>query len=270
MKAVSTKPKQESMIVYKYLHPNRVGVLTDGLIRFTQAAALNDPFESTPIGTSLFKSLVERQRELVKQSRFKLEGMDKVEVEAFIIKKAREVEGGIREQARQNYGILSVSLERSELLMWSHYCDSHRGFVVGFEGLHEYFQRGIPDKRGGLREIRYTETRPVLPPMEDFHTQNVAEILLFSKSPHWRYERELRMLHNLKHADLRIEPEAGGDTVYLFKFPVETVREIILGCRMSDSLRQKIVTVAKEKYPLARIFQAKVSDTEFKIVIEEV
>jgi site-specific DNA-adenine methylase len=35
------------MIVYKYLSPNRASVLENGLIRFTQSGALNDPFETT-------------------------------------------------------------------------------------------------------------------------------------------------------------------------------------------------------------------------------
>lgn len=34
------------MIVYKYLRPERIDVLKNSLIRFTQPAALNDPFES--------------------------------------------------------------------------------------------------------------------------------------------------------------------------------------------------------------------------------
>jgi hypothetical protein len=186
--AKSSAPKQESMIVYKYLPPNLVSVLVNSTLRFTQAVALNDPFEASPLGTYLNKSLVDKQREWVKQSGIELAGMDKVEVEAYIIRRARELVHSITEHARQDFGILSVSLERSQLLMWSHYCDSHRGFVVGFEGLHDYFQKGIPDKRGGLRRVIYTEKRPYLPPFDRFSSYNVAEILLFAKSPHWSYE----------------------------------------------------------------------------------
>ena len=36
------------MIVYKYVHPSRTSILEEGLIRFTQSPALNDPFETTP------------------------------------------------------------------------------------------------------------------------------------------------------------------------------------------------------------------------------
>src|SRR5260370_40744900 len=45
--SVSTR-SSVSQIAYKYLHPDRLDVLKNGLIRFTEAPALNDPFESTP------------------------------------------------------------------------------------------------------------------------------------------------------------------------------------------------------------------------------
>jgi hypothetical protein len=127
------------MIVYKYLSPARTSVLRDARIRFTQAAALNDPFESDPIGTTLFKSLVESQREIYERESSVLSGMEKIEVAAAMLKNAREATTNFIEDIRQNFGILSVSKERSDLLMWSHYCDSHKGLVVGFEGLHTYF-----------------------------------------------------------------------------------------------------------------------------------
>ena len=38
----------QDLTVYKYVGLDRVDVLTNGLIRFTQVAALNDPFESRP------------------------------------------------------------------------------------------------------------------------------------------------------------------------------------------------------------------------------
>jgi hypothetical protein len=258
------------MIVYKYLPPNLVSVLVNSTLRFTQAVALNDPFESSPLGTHLNKSLVDGQREWVKQSGIEVTGMGKVEVEAYIIQRAREVVQSVTEPVRRNFGILSVSLERSELLMWSHYCDSHRGFVIGFEGLHEYFQKGIPDKRGGLREVIYSEKRPHLPPFDRFSEYNVAEILLLTKSLHWSYEKELRMLHNIEHADINLGPDQGGHNIYLFKFPPETVKEIILGCQISEDKRQELFTVAREKYPEAKIFQAVMNKTEFKLDLEEV
>ena len=36
------------MMIYKYVVPDRIDVLENSLIRFTQANALNDPFEVDP------------------------------------------------------------------------------------------------------------------------------------------------------------------------------------------------------------------------------
>ncbi len=262
--------QEENMIVYKYLHPDRVSVLSDGLIRFTQATALNDPFESNPVGTPLFKSLVERQKQILASSGEQVSGMDLLEIRAHIIKNARTAVQNIIDDTRNNKGILSLSLNRSELLMWSHYCDSHRGFVVGFYGLHDYFQKDIPDKRGGLRPVEYLKTRPALPAAEEFSTQNVANILLFSKSPHWAYEREMRMLHNVEHADKKITPDDGSPNIYLFEFPAETVMEVILGCQMPKLKQEEITALVKEKYPSAKLYQAEMSKTDFDLVIEEI
>jgi hypothetical protein len=36
------------MILYKYLHPDRIDVLTQKMVRFTQPGDFNDPFEFRP------------------------------------------------------------------------------------------------------------------------------------------------------------------------------------------------------------------------------
>jgi len=46
------------MIVYKYLHPRSSSVLEEGLIRFSQSAVLNDPFETTPKMERLKQSFI--------------------------------------------------------------------------------------------------------------------------------------------------------------------------------------------------------------------
>src|SRR5258706_3354075 len=60
------------MTVYKYVTPERVDVLRNGRVRFTQAAALNDHFEARTCLTDLRKWFENRSRRLVKnvESRF--------------------------------------------------------------------------------------------------------------------------------------------------------------------------------------------------------
>lgn len=259
----------ETMVVYKYLPPERTDVLRGGRIRFTQASALNDPFESTPLTAVLRESLIQGQEELLASTGNQLYGHDST-VRYHMRKNARKSVENIINDTRNNKGILSLSLNRSELLMWSHYCNSHRGFIIGFDGLHEYFQKGIPDKRGGLRPVIYSEHRPSLPPFSEFSNYNVAEILLFTKSPHWGYERELRMLHNVKDADDDNHLDPNGNKVYLFNFPAESVKEVILGCQMPVSLIKEITNLIKERYQDAEVYQAVMSKTEFNLEFSEV
>jgi len=47
------------MLIYKYVVPDRIDILENGNIRFTQVDALNDPFESYPCFTLYAKSFSE-------------------------------------------------------------------------------------------------------------------------------------------------------------------------------------------------------------------
>jgi len=38
-----------------------------------------------------------------------------------------------QEDKKRRYAVLSLSRTNNNLLMWAHYCDCHRGFVIGFE-----------------------------------------------------------------------------------------------------------------------------------------
>ncbi|EPJ44297.1 MAG: hypothetical protein OFPII_35920 [Osedax symbiont Rs1] len=46
---------------------------------------------------------------------------------------------GIAHQDFDMYGILSMTERIDNLLMWSHYADSHTGFVIGFDPSHDFF-----------------------------------------------------------------------------------------------------------------------------------
>jgi hypothetical protein len=81
---------------------------------------------------------------------------------------------------------------------------------------------------------------------------------------------QMRMLHNVERADKKITPDDGGPTIYLFEYPAETVKEVILGCQMPKLKREEIIALVKEKYPSANLYQAEMSKTDFDLVIEEI
>jgi len=64
--------------------------------------------------------------------------------------------GGYDKQNRFNQvGVLSLSARPDSAVMWSHYADSHRGFVIGLDTNHDFFERDI--RTFHVKEFGYTD-----------------------------------------------------------------------------------------------------------------
>ena len=126
----------------------------------------------------------------------------------------------------ENYAILSLGKVPNNLLMWAHYCDSHRGFVLGFDSTHDFFQTREFKRFSTLAEVHYSNERPVMPAPDEWDgsqeqiekslsNEDLAELFFFTKSEDWKYEQELRMIANPEIADRRVDGADGHD-IYLF------------------------------------------------------
>src|SRR2546421_10408183 len=102
------------MIVYKYLSSDRIDVLQNGVIRFTQPAALNDPYESRPNLCEFRRSIERALRDAsgVIPTADDLHGIQEAISETF---------GRLNEDNASGLVFLSLSKNRNNLLMWSHY-----------------------------------------------------------------------------------------------------------------------------------------------------
>lgn len=115
-------------------------------------------------------------------------------------------------------GLLCLSERHDDLLMWSHYADRHRGFVLGFERSPE----NIVGRQAS--PVVYQQAYPRLS-LVDFDPKTnpqSAEILWLTKSVHWAYEREWRLL-----------AQEGGRSYTLDA----AICSVVFGMRMSDSDR---------------------------------
>lgn len=91
-------------MLYKYLPPERVDVLTEQMLRFTPLLSLNDPFEySVKIGKHIYELAEDASTDETK--------------------------------------FVSLSRNHTNLLMWSHYAASHSGFCIAFRRNHKYFDK---------------------------------------------------------------------------------------------------------------------------------
>lgn len=211
------------MIVYKYLLPDRVDVLENASIRFTQPDALNDPFESFPNFSDLKKNVEEFIKTDFNQ---RFGGSVPDESLSWIMERVNDEITNIPRSVGERLVMLSLTKKRNNGLMWSHYTDSHKGLVIGFDSNCEFFQPKKGRTIYGLREVKYSKIRENAFTNDLFNEiEKEHEKFFFTKSIDWEYEKELRMYANPKTADKTFK--LGGLDVYLFNFPQECVKRLL-------------------------------------------
>jgi hypothetical protein len=279
------------MYLYKYLSPSRIDVIQDCMIRFTQYGDFNDPFE---LNSNINRIAEEDEiQELVERDFVKLieeEYSKHPIISAFITKEAfiqlaegrkeyfkngimgmeRQLVGKLPEMLKtisnSMLGALSLSEICTHELMWSHYADEHRGFVIGFNIEHQFFNQKLSevDELRHPRKIDYREKPPVISLMN----ASGAE-LYFVKSMKWSYESEWRMLMPLTDSSRVIEKQPYP--IHLFNFPPESVGEVILGARISEQDKELIQsTLNNQRFAHVKVGQAYLDNSSYNILIGQV
>ena len=115
--------------------------------------------------------------------------------------------------------------------MWAHYTECHTGLVIGFDGRENLLESLSPHRR--IAPVVYGDERPSKPTYDDLTD---AEVLL-TKSREWAFEQERRLIDSLYSAD----PEATDtdEIRWSFRIRPESVREVILGCRVEAALEHE-------------------------------
>ncbi|MDP2037115.1 MAG: DUF2971 domain-containing protein, partial [Ignavibacteria bacterium] len=131
-------------------------------------------------------------------------------------------------------GVLSLTTDPRNLLMWAHYGDSHRGIVLEFDGDHPFFDQsdnGIYPKK---IETTYSDERPKL----DFKLEELSDSdklfqgfksIYFTKSIDWKYEAEYRVIRKLSGDTDSGVKDVNGFKIHLFPLPKDVLKGIIFG-----------------------------------------
>ncbi len=278
------------MEYFKYLAPARTDVLKDLKVRFTQAAALNDPFESFPAivpkNEDWFRTAFAQRIQGEIQER----GISNVVARAqYQQNRQREFDQFYAMYSAEDWqldqvdsvvlmdsvvqGYLSLSATKTNILMWSHYAQNHEGYALGFNAKHEYLNRGV-------QKVIYSDQRPFLDPTQP--KQDAS--LFYTKSTDWSYEREYRKIQGF------VEPIdlPNGNTllpfpdqvpsvddpelfkVRLFDFPKEAISSVVFGWRSSDDLQQQVVShLLRHGLTQIPVFQAIPHSTKYEMKLEE-
>jgi hypothetical protein len=133
--------------------------------------------------------------------------------------------------------------------MWSHYAEHHTGICLEFRSTSSTLFFGRAQK------VHYKTDHPELNYFRSSREEWVNAIML-TKAKFWEYEEEWRII---EHAE-------GPGT---YRFPHELLTGIVLGCRMADDKKQKIIQWLRKRASQPRLYQAKVRDKEYGLDIVE-
>jgi hypothetical protein len=135
-------------------------------------------------------------------------------------------------------GVFCLSRYGDSLLMWSHYADQYAGAVVEFDASHEFFADPI--------DVEYR----VLRPKKQLSMYLADEVIPLSelcvKSDQWGYENEVRIVRCLANCEQIGQDDPRGFPIYTQSIPVEAIKSVILGERMSIEAQRKIYDCVKD------------------------
>jgi hypothetical protein len=146
-------------------------------------------------------------------------------------------------------GIFSLSADPAQMLMWSHYSDSHRGCCLQFSTDYKFFLLA--------QSVSYSPTYPNVNFFQLIKDKNVGEfikIALLTKSDLWKYEQEWRIL------------EFDGPRRF-YPFDVAGLTGVIFGYWMKPEDKDLIRRLTEKRNPPLQFYQAMPWKREFKMQI---
>lgn len=258
--------------MYKYLSENRIDILENCMIRYTQPGAMNDPFEFDVkfLKISKDKTLEKIYHETLQSLNYKLteEQTRKLKKEFF----EKELQLEAKERIKNEFqkfdkllGILSLSDSYDNATMWAHYTNDYKGFIIGFKKDHKYFdvRHSEADEFRKLKKVTYKRNENI-----NFDKLK-AEDIFYAKNENWAYEQEYRIIKSLSNATLTGAKDSKGYQTYLFDFPSDLIENIIIGHNMSEEKSTRIIELVsrKEEFSHIKIFKTYINKLDSKIDI---
>ncbi len=146
-------------------------------------------------------------------------------------------------------------------LMWAHYANSHKGFVIAFDTESAWFKEWKNEESKHLLKVHYFDDK-MKEPFDDPYKAIV------SKKTDWEYEREWRIYTEEYQADAI--KETTEEPIYLMNFPPEAVQRIILGTKINPEVESRIKEIVDAKYPHAKIYRMRSNPVESRLEEVEV
>lgn len=256
------------MILYKYVsHSTGMKILQNGSVGFTQPCHFNDPFE-------------------VEAAYPSTEGSNHLDVTLNGIRN-----WGKKSIWKENTGILSLTRQPLNPLMWAHYGCKHKGMVIGIDSSITEFTceetNLVPIQYGS---VIYTNKKPDSPflsnPTESievggtFHfPKGLLERLqrmFLCKPACWAYEEEVRVAKCLKGIEDSDSIKSGtftrinvdGRPLHLLNLPKGVIKEVYIGARSEFLDANKALNLIQEirnYQPKINVYGCGISDNSWEL-----
>jgi len=255
-----TTEEKIPQVLYKYRdlsEPARVRqIIVDNKVWFSSPAGLNDPFDCK-VHTS-FKGTAREYKQhmlrLLKKYRPSLNRQQRQAENARIFRQEkRHKDPGLFSRVAADvqkeydkWGVYCLSARNDEVLMWSHYANSHSGVCLGFS------HRSVRPF-GPVFQVMYSPELPKVSYLKGGDVEKFSADFL-TKSLQWEHEHEWRVVDRNKGKGLR-------------QFPPESLVEVILGAKMNQEDRAAIISWIEDRPLKPSLFEARVKKDMYGLEI---
>lgn len=158
---------------------------------------------------------------------------------------------------------MDVPFEHSEILMWAHYANNHKGVRIelNFEKLN--FEKSKIDF------VQYSERRPTHDWSDglEFHQKMLLDALM-TKSKAWDYENEVRFFTHPKYCESELLEN--GQSLSFLPFPEDLIRRVDFGLNMTIEEQDECKKLLANDYPHVAIYKANYHPTEYRLRYEQI
>lgn len=245
-------------MLYKYksfTDEYKDNIITNSALHFSKVENFNDPLDSRLTYIQNYTEEEIKEYWLANPQYYKTikEVLDEFGTNEKFIKKQKEINNNYVSKI----GVLSLSANPKNILMWSHYSDNHKGLVYEFE------PRMFHDKKhnsftGFPHEIAYVDKYDLLSYiiLDDKKKEEQYTKELLTKHTGWKYEEEYRFIDLCNNGEKQ--------------FDKNSLKSIIFGAKAQKNDMNYMIELCSENgFNHVQFKKAKIMDGRFEIVIED-
>lgn len=248
----SIEPIDFPPVLYKYMPewPYALTTLTTRYFYFSPITDFNDPFEGKFIDDEQYckndlrnylKNTCNASEEYLKS----LENIFRNDENWEKTFKDRLIQE--KESVEKDFGILCLSETEKNILMWSHYANSHKGIVIGIDSKILWRNMTSPESAGFLEPVQYKKDYPKVKFFKN--QEDVVDKWFFTKYEDWKYEKEWRAVY-----------KPG-----LIQFPKEIIKSVYFGAKFDLKKQAFWMSQIKDSGIYLQFYQAKLNRSSYKI-----